>query len=239
VGGATLDTLRRDVIRYESPSIAGFQLSGSAGENDFWDAALQYSADWDGWSFRGGIGHLRDIDDGSRAGIGNRDRREWKGSASLMHVPTGTFVTAAFVNRAFHGSDPSDQATFGEQTVGLASKPGANRPDLRYGYLKTGLCRDFTALGDTSIYVEAALAKDGITGLREAGPQEVTDSELTMIGAGVVQDIESAGMEIYLAARHYAFDIEGVRSSSTFGAITSPALIEDVDMIYAGTRIKF
>lgn len=239
VGGATLDTVRRDVIRYETPTIDGFEFSVSAGENDFWDAALRYHVDWDEWRFRGGIGYMRDIDDGSRAGIGHRDRREWKGSASLIHVPTGVFVTTAFVDREFHGSDPSDQATFGEQTVGLVTKPGTNRPDLQYGYLKAGIRRDFTSFGDTKIYAEAALAKDGITGLREAGPQEVTDSELKMLGAGIVQDIDSAGMEIYLAARHFEFDVEGARSSSTFGTITSPAPIEDIDMVYAGARIKF
>jgi hypothetical protein len=54
-----------------------------------------------------------------------------------------------------------------------------------------------------------------------------------------VQEIDSAGMEIYLAARHFEFDIEGARSSTTFGTITSPAPIEDIDMVYAGTRIKF
>ena len=239
VGGATLDTARRDVVRYETPTIDGFEFSVSAGENDFWDAALNYHADWDEWRFRGGIGYMRDIDDGTRSGIGTRDRREWKGSASLMHVPTGVFITTAFVNREFHGSDPSDQATFGERTVGLVTPPGTNRPDLQYGYLKAGIRRDFTSFGDTKIYAEAALAKDGITGLREAGPQEVTDSALKMLGFGIVQEIDSAGMEIYLAARHFEFDIEGARSSTTFGTITSPAPIEDIDMVYAGTRIKF
>jgi predicted porin len=236
VGGATLDTLRREVVRYDSPSIAGFQLSASAGEDFFWDAALRYRLNWDDWRFRAGFGYLRDTDNGDREGI--RDRREWKGSASLMHVPTGVFLTGAFVNREFHGTDDSNQAVFGEQTVGLATEPGTNRPDLQYGYLKTGIRREFFSAGETKLYAEGALAMDGITGLQEAGPLEVTDSQLKMLGFGIIQDIDSLGMELYLAARHYEFDVEGVRDNSG-GTITSPSLIEDIDMIYAGTRIRF
>jgi hypothetical protein len=241
VGGATLDTLRRNAVRYESPLFAGLQLSAAAGENDFWDAALRYGADLGQWRFRAGVGYMRDTDPGSRAGIGTRDRREWKGSASVINVPTGLFVTGAVVNREFHGNDPSDQAVFGENTVGLVTAPGSNRPDLRYGYLKAGVRRPFTSLGDTKIYAEAAIAKDGLTGLREAGPQEVTDSQLLMLGAGIVQDIDDDGMQLYLGFRHFEFDVTGVRDSNSQpgGIITSPAPIGDINLIYAGTRIAF
>ncbi|HEX5999596.1 MAG TPA: hypothetical protein VFZ16_09395 [Hyphomicrobiaceae bacterium] len=242
VGGATLDTQRRNAVRYDSPLLAGLQLSAAAGENDFWDVALRYKVDFDQWRFRAAVGYMRDTDAGSRLEVGGtRDRREWKGSASVLNVPTGLFVTAAFVNREFHGSDPSNQAVFGENTVGLATPPGTSRPDLRYGYLKAGLRKSFTSLGDTKLYAEGAIAHDGLTGLREGGPLEVTDSQLRMLGAGIVQDIDSAGMQIYLGFRHFEMDIEGVRDSNSQpgGIITSPAPIGDVNIIYTGTRIEF
>jgi hypothetical protein len=225
-----------------SPSCAGLQFSAAAGENDFWDAALRYRIDFDQWRFQAGIGYMPDTDAGSRVSEGGtRDRREWKGSASLLNVPTGLFITAAYVNREFHGNDPSNQAVFGEKTVGLVTAPGSNRPDLRYGYLKAGLRKSFTSLGDTKIYAEAAVASDGLTGLREGGPFEVTDSQLRILGAGIVQDIDSAGMQLYLGFRHFELDIEGVRDSNSQpgGVITFPAPIGDINMIYAGTRITF
>ncbi len=242
VGGATLDTIRRNAVRYDSPMLGGFQISAAAGENDFWDAAVRYHINFDQWRFRAAIGYMRDTDAGSRIEVGGtRDRREWKGSASLLNMPTGLFLTAAFVNREFHGNDPSNQAVFGENTVGLVTPPGSNRPDLRYGYLKAGLRKSFTSLGDTKIYAEGAVASDGLTGLREGGPLEVTDSQLRMLGAGIVQDIDSAGMQLYLGFRHFEFDISGVRDSNSQpgGVITSPAPIGDINMIYAGTRIVF
>lgn len=240
-GGATLDTLRRDLVRYETPEFKGFELS-FAGRNDFWDTALRYKADFGNWHFNAGIGYLRDTDPGSRALVGGkRDRRELKGAASLIHNPTGLFVTTAFVDRRFRGEDPSDQAVFGENTVDEFGNvvPGTHRPDLKFGYLKTGIRKKFNRLGDTKIFSEAAIAKDGITGLQEAGPKDVTSSELHMLGAGFMQDVDAYNMQIYLGYRHYTFDVAGVRDSTTFGTIASPAPIKDIDFVYSGVRIKF
>jgi hypothetical protein len=243
VGGATIDTLRRQVVHYETPAIKGFQFDVAAGDR-FWDVALNYRVELPDWSFRAGVGYLRDTNAGDRAALGfTKDRREWKGSASLMHNPTGLFVTTAFVNRQFGGFDTSNQSVFGENMVDVQGNviPGTVRPDLNYGYLKTGLRRQFTPLGDTKFYAETAVAKDGITGTREAGPKVVTSSELNMVGAGVMQDIDAYNTQVYLGYRHYAFDIEGLRDSSSQpgGAIASPAPIKDIDLVFSGVRIKF
>ncbi|GAA3844382.1 hypothetical protein AFIC_000144 [[Pseudomonas] carboxydohydrogena] len=242
VGGATIDTLRRNVAHYETPVINGFQFDVAAREK-FWDAALSYRADLPNWRFRAGVGYVRDTE-GTREDLGFRkDRREWKGSASLLHNPTGLFVTTAFVNRQFRGFDSSNQAVFGENMVDVLGNviPGTHRPDMRYGYLKTGLRRQFNALGDTKFYAETALAKNGLTGLREGGPKVVTASQLNMVGAGVMQDIDAYNTQVYLGYRHYSFNIEGLRDSSSApgGSIASPAPIKDINLVFSGIRIKF
>ncbi|MGL5168757.1 MAG: porin [Afipia sp.] len=241
VGGATIDTLRRQVVHYETPTLNGFAVSVAAG-NRFWDAALSYRADLADWRFRASIGYLRDTNPGIRADLGGRrDRSEWKGGASLLHTPTGLFVTTAFVNRQFRGYDTSNQAVFGENMVDAFGNviPGTHRPDLRYGYLKTGLRKQFTALGDTKFYAETAIARNSLTGLREGGPKVVTSSQLNMVGAGIMQDIDAYNTQLYLGYRHYSFDIEGLRDSSTFGSIASPAPIKDINLVFSGIRIKF
>lgn len=243
VGGATIDTQRRYAVHYETPFFKGLQFA-VAGADRFWDVALNYRVDLPNWSFRAGVGYLRDTNAGERAGLGfTRDRREWKGSASLMHNPTGLFVTTAFVNRQFGGFDTSNQAVFGENMVDVLGNviPGTVRPDLNYGYLKTGLRRQFTPFGDTKFYAETAVAKDGLTGLREGGPKVVTSSELNMVGAGVMQDLDAYNTQVYLGYRHYAFDIEGLRDSSSQpgGAIASPAPIKDINLVFSGVRIRF
>ncbi|MBX3547916.1 MAG: porin [Xanthobacteraceae bacterium] len=240
-GGATIDTLRRDVMRYETPEWNGFDFLVAA-RSQFWDAAVRYRLDLASWQFRASLGYVRDTDAGDRAALGfTRDRREWKGGMSLLHTPTGLFVTTAFVNRQFRGNDSSNQAVFGENKVDEFGNviPGTHRPDLNFAYLKTGMRRQFNAIGETKFFTELAIAKDGITDLREAGPKVVTSSQLNMLGAGIVQDIDAYNAQLYLGFRHYSFDVEGLRDSTTFGVIASPAPIKDINLVYSGVRIKF
>lgn len=240
-GGGSVDTLRRKVIRYDLPrySVLGGKLDLSAawGEDDFYDVAAWYRINWNEWKFRGGVGYLRDTTEG-RTG-GERDREEVKGSASLLHVPSGLFGTVAYVRRQFHGFEVSDQAVYGENTTGVVTAPGTNRPPIDYLYTAAGLRRAYSSIGDTSIYGEFALVDDAITGLNEAGiTGEITDSKLTMFGAAICQNIDAAAMDLYAGFRFFTFDTEGVRVfNGTQRHIAEP--LTDMSLAYTGARIKF
>lgn len=244
--GASVDTLRRNVIRYDAPRISGLwgnlDMSVAWGEDDFWDAAIEHGINYNDWKFRFGAGYLHDTDEGDRANS-SRDREEYKGSASILHVPSGLFATAAYMHREFHGFDTSNQAVFGENTVGLVTPPGSNRPPIDYLYTATGMRRAYWSMGDTSVYGEFARVDDAIVGLREADLREVTDSTLTMVGAAVSQDITAAGMDVYAGFRYYTFDTEGVQTRTSGGVTTvtrtSPVPLTDIVFGYAGTRIRF
>jgi hypothetical protein len=179
------------------------------------------------------------MNEGTRVGIGRRDREEIKGSGSLLHVPSGLFATVAYVHREFHGFDPSDQATFGENTTGVVTPDGANRPPMDYLYTASGLRRRYSSIGDTTVYGEFAMVDDAITGLNEAGlTGEVTDSKLTMFGAAISQNIDAAAMDVYAGFRFFTFDTEGVR---VFNGVVrdSPEPLTDMSIAYSGARIKF
>lgn len=243
--GASVDTLRRNVVRYDAPRIqnmwGNIDLSAAWGEDDFYDFAVEYGINYNDWKFRFGAGYLRDLTTPAGRPAGSkRDREEYKGSASLLHVPTGLFATAAYMRREFNGFDPSTQAVFGENTVGLVTPPGTNRPPIDYLYTAFGQRWAYSWLGDTSIYGEYAQVDDAITGLREAGLREVTDSRLTMIGAAISQDIDAASMDVYAGFRYYMFDTEGVQFRTATG-VTGPSPVPLTDLVlgYAGTRIKF
>ncbi|HWK39443.1 MAG TPA: hypothetical protein VNR88_11055, partial [Hyphomicrobium sp.] len=240
--GASVDTLRRNVIRYDAPRIStqwgNIDLSASWGEDDFTDFAVEYGVNYNDWKFRFGAGYLHDTDESGRADS-SRDRQEYKGSASLLHIPTGLFGTAAYVRREFNGFDTSNQAVFGENTVGIVTPPGTNRPPIDYLYTAAGIRRGFWSMGDTSVYGEFAQVDDAIRGLREADLREVTKSRLTMVGAAVSQDITDAGMDIYAGFRLYSFDVEGVQVRSNVPTGPSPVPLTDLAIGYAGTRIKF
>lgn len=239
--GGSVDTLRRNVVRYDTPryTVLGGKLDLSAawGEDDFYDVAAWYRLNWNDWKFRGGVGYLRDMTEG-RAG-GKRDREEYKGSASLLHVPSGLFGTVAYVRREFHGNEVSDQTVYGENTTGVVTAPGTNRPPIEYLYSAAGTRRGYSSVGDTSVYGEFALVDNAITGLNEAGiTGEVTDSKLTMFGAAISQNIDAAAMDIYAGFRYFTFDTEGVRVfNGVQRNIAEP--LTDMSLAYTGARIKF
>lgn len=240
--GASVDTLRRNVVRYDAPRFSGIwgnlDLATAWGEDDFIDFAANHSLNWNDLKIRSGIGYLHDTSEGSRVGIGTRDREEIKGSASILHIPSGLFATAAYVHREFHGNDPSDQAVFGENTTGLVTPDGSNRPATHYLYTASGFRKRYASIGETSVYGEWARVDDAIAGLNEAGLGEVTDSRLDMVGAAICQNIDAAGMDVYLGFRHYSFDTTGVRSFA--GTVRdSPEPLTDINFAYTGVRIQF
>ena len=98
---------RRNMIKWISPSLAGFSVSASWGGDDFWDAALRYAGEFGSIRLAGGIGYSLDTDsvdpagisaigcEGSKAGS-DRACSTLGGSASMMHVPTGLYVRGSY-----------------------------------------------------------------------------------------------------------------------------------------------
>jgi hypothetical protein len=241
IAGASVDTLRRNVIRYDAPRLSGqwgnVDLSAAWGEDDFYDVALEHGINYDDWKFRFGAGFLRDLDEGS--GGGHRDRREYKGSASLLHIPTGLFGTVAYVHRTFDGQNDSNQVTFGENVVIEYDASRPNRPPTDYLYSAFGLRRQYWSIGDTSVYGEYGQVNDAIQGMREAGLRAVFDSSVSMFGAAICQDIDDAGMDLYAGVRIYSFDTQGLQYRNSSSSPLAPAPLSDLMFGYAGSRIKF
>src|SRR5262245_50274529 len=100
---------RSEVLRYESPTIAGFQAVASIGEaGDYWGAMLRYAGEFSGFRVAAGIGYENVTDtqtDIGAVGAGQAGRagptnlkgspgevKAWGGGASVMHVSSGLFV---------------------------------------------------------------------------------------------------------------------------------------------------
>ena len=222
-----LDTDRGNVIRYDSPSIAGFVFSASWGEDDMWDVALTYAGEFNGIKISGGIGYHVERDVNGDAGYNlpselyGADRPDFEevvGSISVLHVPTGLFVDFAGVHREF------DQAGFG---------------DYNFWMIRGGLYRKWFAIGKTSIFGEYAEANSSadrnvFAGVNADGDRVnafLTNVDGTLYGVGVNQYIDAAAMELYFGWRHFEADLV----DQDFGAVPT----DDIDTIYAGARIQF
>lgn len=250
-----LDTPRENMVRYDSPVVLGSTVSLSWGGDDFWDIAFRHTNKVGPFKYLFGVGYFEDREEqgsvfgwpqGGSSG-GETVIRDLKGSASIMHMPTGLFASGAYVHRTYSGNDlgvfnfacfPSTDAT-SLRAAGVACD---HRPDFDYFWVSSGVKRTFFDFGSTSFYGEYARSFDAITGLNVSvnsatgGDLDfVTKSEMEIWGLGVVQSFNAAAMDVFLSYRHFSANVEGLEASGQ----RYVAPLEDADIIFAGSRIRF
>lgn len=203
---------RREVIRYISPTLAGFVISAAYGQDDFYDVALRYAGEFGQIRIAGGIGYQRDTSGdtggGTAAGsclagpgLSTYDCALIGASLSMQHTPTGLYVAGAY----------------GQHENELAGS-GA---DKGMGYRVTGgVYSKWISLGKTNIWGEYGYNEN-----------DVQDSELVVYGVGIQQNIDAASMSIFLHWKRFEADATG---AGTFGATSS-----EMDQIVAGGLIRF
>jgi len=178
-----------DVIRYDTPSIYGFIVSASWGDNDVWDVALKFAKQFNSIKIAAGIGYLEDQRSNTPGDLTNVNS-QLSGSISAMHVPTGLFLTFAAGQRDQRSSDT----------------------DATNLYFKGGIQRKWNALGDTTLWADYAKFEgfgEGVT----VGTLTLTDSAAEVWGFGVTQAIDAASMNIYALAQFYSSDLEANNSA--------------------------
>lgn len=122
-----LGTGRTDRVRYDSPSIMGFIVSASWGEDDYFDVTLRYKKEWNSVRLAAGIQYADADEPGD---LGEFD--QVVGSISIMHIPTGIYAALAAGQREWDGSDL----------------------ESNFWYVQLGLERRFFAHGATTLYAE-------------------------------------------------------------------------------------
>lgn len=215
---------RGNLVRYDSPTLAGFILSADWGEDDDWAVALRYAGEFGQFRVRAGIGYhdgkILDTDNvialigGENAVI---DHEEVVGSVSILHTPTGLFFNAAA------GSREWDE---------IPNSPILQIRDDKYYYLKAGIVQRWNSLGDTALYGEYYKIWD--VGFDSPVPlfDALFDEEAEAFGFGVVQHVDAAAMEMYLAYRRYQAD-----DITDFVTLVDHDL--EYDMIMGGAKINF
>lgn len=182
------DGSRREVLRYDSPSMGGIIVSASVGQGDrigpigligdsanaqVWDVAIRYAGEFGGFRVAAGLGY-RHEDNNVLGPLTVRDS-VLVGSGSVKHVGTGLFANAAYgrVNDEF----------------------GPGGPDLTGYHLQGGWEKNVTGLGGTTFFGEWMQVK--IEGVSQS---------LDMYGAGVVQAVDAAALDLYANWRRYEVD---------------------------------
>ena len=253
---------RNEHIQYRTPTIAGFTLGASFGEDNYWDVALRYAGEFNGVRIAGGIGYsVRSEYDATATAAAatapaaaiptvasgglfcnincSKELEQLAGSLSIRHMPTGLFFTGAAGHR-----DVNDA-----QVVINSSAPGAGLAgtisapfdyESSFFYLSGGIARNFFGLGDTVLYGEYSQWKGTAqdTAIHNFGsgaaPDFVfggPDDKLKHWGVGLVQHVDAAAMEFWLAYKNYSLDAPSLDARGV-----SP---DDLHLFFAGTRIRF
>ena len=165
--GADCNGYPQNGVRYDSPTFGGFSMSTGYAEDDVWDVAVKYAADWNSVKFSAAAGYTVSTDEGCNASnvagkgctnaafIGGGGapyqgyRQEvdlFQVGASVMHVPSGLFVYGMYQREENQGTP--FQNIVGLNKIDVAS--AANDTDV--WYMKAGIKRTYTPLGATVIF---------------------------------------------------------------------------------------
>jgi hypothetical protein len=212
---------RNEHIQYRTPTIAGFSFGASAGEDNYWDVEGRYSGEFNGVRIASRLGYSVRSEYNGAAGAFvcttecDKQLEQLAGSLSVRHMPTGLFFTGAAGWREMHDQDP----------VG-----GVTDFKSSFYYLSAGVARNITGLGDTVFYGEYSEWKGNI---QDTFVDATSRDTLTHWGVGIVQHVDAAAMEFWLAYKSYSL------SGGCLICGGGPLGAQDFDMVIAGTRIRF
>jgi len=214
VGGGAIGDCNggtQNVVRYDSPTYAGFSVSASWGQDDMWDVAARYAGEHAGFKIAAAAAYDENSTDSQQAAPFPTDTQKYfQVGAYIEHVATGVFAYGAY-------GHAEDEIRTGEaQTY----------------YAKGGLRERWNPLGHTVLYGEYEHVKgeDGFASYNgNNNPGIGAESEFNLWGVGVVQEIDAAAMSIWLSYRHLDFSNNG-----------APAIdFDDFQYVKFGALINF
>ena len=197
--GADCNGYPANAFRYDTPTWAGFSVSTSYGEDDMWDVAVKYAADWNSVKFSAAAGYTQVTDEGC-SGVGQancsnlallggggtphqnfrRDVNLFQIGASVMHVPSGLFVYGLYQKEENNGTQ-FVTPTFNKNFTKLTNvNSDGNETDV--WYVKAGIKKAWMPAGATVLFGEWAQYNDmfaGLCGLPGNSDDPVTTSNAT------------------------------------------------------------
>lgn len=236
---------RSDMVRYETPDIAGFIGLLNWGVDDAWEIGARYKAEFQGLrmvaaatygenTFRrptqGGYAFacLAELPGQPR----DASCQQFGASASIMHDPTGLYANVAY------GLAHDDLI---EQTGRFRGVTGVE-DDSWFWAVEAGIQRKFMPIGTTTLFGQYYSDEGGSNARRnilEGGVESrILDTGYSYVGGGIVQMVDAAALELYLYYRHSTAEmtlLPGTENNATPLALD----LDDLDVVTAGALIRF
>lgn len=207
---------RLNGVRYDTPTFAGFTLSGSWGEDDYWDVTLRYAGEFSGFKMAFATSYA-EMTDENILGVGiekQNDNQYFQVGGMVKHLASGLWI---------HG-------TWAQNSI----DDGPNHrpvPDNVHWYVKAGWTTKFSSLGNTNFYGEFSNYADGFRSGVLINGALLADSSADRWGIGAVQEIDAAAMSLFAKWRRHEGEVTDVNGVTTN--------FDDVDMFLAGAVIFY
>ncbi|MCB1506465.1 MAG: porin [Hyphomicrobiaceae bacterium] len=216
---------RMNVVRYDSPALAGFTLSASWGEDDQWDVALRYAGEFSGFKLAANVGYQewRDGNNSERNCFGpvapktrDQDCQQFGVFGGLLHAPTGLFVEGGY---GIRWDDNAEPALLGEDDSSTQ------------WFVIAGIEQKFFPIGKTTVFGGYQEWNVGSSPAGYAADVPFLNANLRAWSLGINQQIDAAAMDLYLLYRNYDGD-----STNGAGVTTE---YENFHQLMGGGRIQF
>jgi hypothetical protein len=173
-------------VRYDSPVFAGFSVSASWGQDDFWDVAARYAGEFSGFKVAVAGAYFENTDGSGLPNNSADGDKHFQIGGYVENVATGLWAYGAY------GKLNNDLAT-------------AALDDAKTWYVKAGVRERWNSLGHTVAYGEYLNGDQSNNGV-DAG-------NFQLWGLGVVQEIDAAAMSMWLTYRNIQAD-DGVAGAA-------------------------
>jgi predicted porin len=227
---------RYNMVRYDTPEIAGFVATANWGADDTWELGLRYKGEVGGFKMAAAVAYGETSEPAAtgtvigfecvanrttNANIGgtgkDADCNQFGASGSIMHEATGLYVNAAY------GILQDDL---------LKARFGAGTDDEHSFYaIEAGIQQKWLPIGKTTVFGQYYNADGGATDRNYTTVGRILNSELDIYSLGVMQGVDNAAMNLYAMYRH----VEAEATTQNSGTLD----FEDVDMFMTGAIIKF
>ncbi len=253
-------------VKYTSPFFlgqsksTGFRFDAAWGADDQWSLGLRYAETWGQFRVAAGLGYSdwRGADRGQcslgsvnialpQAGS-NVDCNAWVAGGSIMHTPTGLYVSGG----GGQMSDNNSQAAF-DLASATVSRPG-NDGNSSAWYVQAGWQAKLNTLGSTTFWgqyldqnvgfgvrnsvVQTVAAADPLNSL--GGVALIGGSNVQIWSIGVSQNIDAAAMTLYMGFQNASTEVELIsRSAAATNVRGKSNPIDDMQLFYTGATIRF
>lgn len=218
---------RYNMIRYDTPEIAGFTGTANWGEDDTWEIGLRYKGEFSGFKVAAGIayGENNEAPTDSDDTVGfqcpgadgvDAECTQLGGSISVMHEATGLYANVA--------AGYLDDEQIEDEIAGAEKRH-------EFYAIEAGIQQKWFPIGKTTIFGQYYHNDGGTTERDYDVVGHVITSELDIYSLGVMQGVDAAAMNFYALYRN----VQAEANTDAGGHLE----FEDVDMFLTGAIIKF